>query len=149
MKRNKITLRSCIAPVAVAVSMGLTGCTAMQPQTAGEWAFHSANLVDVLQTVSHGADDCYTESDRVTARLLGDNPEPAETLAWGLAVSGLHRFISWEMQRNDVPLWVQNTFNAITFTTKASAIVNNHNHGIRIDGNNDHSASGSNLPGCQ
>ncbi len=119
-----------------------SGCSAMKPQTTGEWAFHTANLVDTLQTINHGKDPCYVESNAFTASVLGEQPKAGETIAFMLGVSAIHRFISWEMQRNDVPMWVQNTFNGITFTTKAAVVVQNHNNGIRPWGNNDGSKVG-------
>lgn len=112
------------------------GCSAMKPQTTGEWAFHAANLADTLQTINHGSDPCYVEDDPVARSILGEHPDSGETVALMLGISAFHRFVSWEMQRNDVPMWVQNTFNAVTFTTKAYHVVDNHRNGVRPWGDN-------------
>jgi hypothetical protein len=135
--------------VALAILL-LSGCASMKPQTPGEWAFHGANLVDVLQTINHGKDDCYKETWEPTRALLGSNPKPAEAIAWGVAVSALHRVVSRYMQNDeDTPRWAVRAWEATTFSIKGATIYNNYDNGIRLTGDNDVRRSGSNKPECQ
>lgn len=115
----------------------LSGCSAMKPRTAGEWAFHTANAMDMLQTINHGSDPCYVETNHVTRSILGDNPGTGESIAFFLAVSAVHRAISWELQEQGVPNWVQRTWEAITFGPKAYVVYDNHQNGVRMFGDNE------------
>lgn len=114
----------------------LSGCAAMLPKTPGEWAFQAANGMDMLQTINHGSDPCYVETNGFTNSILGDNPGTGETIAFFFAVSAIHRAISWELQEQDVPKWVQRTWEAVTFVPKAYTVYDNHQNGVRMWGDN-------------
>ena len=136
MRWGDWVLRGTIVALVIFIAFVLSGCAAMKPQTPGEWAFHTANLADTLQTISHGSDPCYVESNALTGAALGEHPSAAETIVFMAGVSVLHRFVSWELQRNDVPAWVQRTWEGITFTGKALTVHDNYQNGVRIFGAN-------------
>lgn len=137
MRYGDTALRVLIVLMLVLIFSLSAGCSAMKPRTAGEWAFHTANAMDMLQTINHGSDPCYVETNHVTRSILGDNPGTGESIAFFLAVSAVHRAISWELQEQNVPNWIQRSWEAITFGPKAYVVYDNHQNGVRMFGDNE------------
>jgi len=120
------------------IVMMSTACSSIDRPSIryAEMAYQAGHVIDVAQTINHGRDNCFEETNGLTRRILGDNPKPGETLAWGLAWGAGHYVVSERLEHYDAPMWLQIGWQAITITEKGLTIGRNHRNGIRPWGDN-------------
>ena len=114
------------------------GCESMQPS---EKAWHVLHVVDVAQTLNIVDDTCYRERNGLTRRIIGQEPNEGEVLAWGIVTGIGHYWISRELENRDAPQWLQRTWQATNLVVTTHSVYNNHRIGIRPWGDNQSSDS--------
>lgn len=101
-----------------------------------ERAWHVLHLIDTAQTLNMIGDPCYKETDPLTRRLIGSNPNTEEVLAWSIATGYGHWWVSRKLERMEAPKWIQRSWQATTFVYATDTVYNNHDIGIRPWGSN-------------
>lgn len=115
----------------------LNGCSALNEMPRGEAVWQGLHAVDVLQTLNGPADDdCYSEGDPVTRRIIGRKPSKGKVVAWGVGMGVLHYTVSDQLR--DRPLWLA-AWQLLSIGNTTIAINNNLQIGIKPVGDNDHS----------
>lgn len=121
--------------------VALTGCaSARQIDLGGEAVFQAAHLVDTLQTYHAATDDCYSESDPITRRLIGREPSRAGVIGWGVGFAAAHYAVtSWLLSGGHE--YLAAAWEVVTIETTEHSVAQNIHVGIRIGAPNVH-------PGC-
>lgn len=96
-----------------------------------ELTWLSLHAVDVTQTLSASGDPCYKESAWLTERLIGEHPNEAEVVAWGVGTAIAHWWIGKTLKKNDAPKWLQNFWSYTTIAHTGYTVLNNHGNGVR------------------
>lgn len=108
-----------------------------------EKAWMVLHVIDALQTANHGKDPCYGESDPITRRLIGRNPNDGEVLAWAIGAAVFEHY-SWQFVNNsNLPSWIKKVHNFGKLYIKADVVHNNYQVGINLYGDNSHYRSGN------
>ncbi len=115
------------------------GCESIDRREA---AWLSLHAVDVAQTLSAADDPCYREKTWLTERLIGEQPSDGEVVAWGLGTAVAHWLIGETLKQHDAPRWLQAVWSYTTIAHTGYAVINNHDEGVRVFGDN------KNVPGC-
>lgn len=111
----------------------LAGCGSMSPT---ERAWQTLHLIDVAQTIDGPAlDPCFKEGS-ITRHLIGDKPEPAAVVAWGIGLSVLHAAADRWLQNAELPAPIEWTIRSVDLGYKGFTVANNHARGIRLAGRN-------------
>lgn len=111
----------------------LGGCASMD---RNEITWQTLHTVDVLQTLNAASDPCYKEKAWVTKRLIGEQPDDHEVIAWGVGTAVLHAWVSSSLDERGAPLWVQKLWELGTLGHTTYAIGSNHENGVRPFGSN-------------
>lgn len=126
----------------IAVLGLLTGCESMP---RGEIYWQGAHAIDVMQTLSIADDPCYREEDRITKRIIGEQPSREKVLYWGVGKAVGHYWTSRFLDQH-APGWVQPVFQVLTTGHLAVTINRNYDLGIQPWGDNDHSKTPDGYP---
>lgn len=116
--------------------IALLACTGCANMSKSEIAYHTLHAIDVAQTINHGSDPCYREATPMTRSLIGEHPDAGEVIAWGVASSLVHYYVSRKLEQHDAPRWARIGWQSINIGIKADAVVSNHRIGVRPWGDN-------------
>ncbi|MEQ9005182.1 MAG: hypothetical protein RIE74_16610 [Pseudomonadales bacterium] len=122
-----------IGALLLAVLGLLGGCQTMDNQ---ELAWQALHAVDVAQTLNAAGDPCYREEAWLTKRLIGEQPNDAEVVAWGVATAVVHAWVSYNLEEHGAPRWLQKVWDLGTLGHTTYAIISNHDAGVRPFGDN-------------
>lgn len=122
-----------IGALLLAVQGLLGGCQTMDNQ---ELAWQALHAVDVAQTLNAAGDPCYREEAWLTKRLIGEQPNDAEVVAWGVATAVVHAWVSYNLEEHGAPRWLQKVWDLGTLGHTTYAISSNHDAGVRPFGDN-------------
>ena len=126
--------RSLLAITALMfLCLGNTGCQSMDRE---EIAWQALHAVDVAQTMSAARDPCYREAAWLTRSIIGEQPSEAEVLVWGVGTAIIHRWVGLALERRDAPRWVRVAWDLGTIGYTGYTVVDNHQNGVRIWGDN-------------
>lgn len=117
----------------MAVIVMMSGCSSISRQ---EVAWQTLHAVDVAQTLSIARDPCYRESNALTSQLIGEQPSTGEVVAWGVGSALLHAGVSHLLDKHEAPRWIRIGWDAITIGAVTHTVVNNHQEGVRLFGDN-------------
>lgn len=112
----------------------MAGCSAVQRE---EIAWQTLHAVDVAQTLKIAGDDCYQESGFITRDIIGNNPNRQQVMGWAIGTAAAHAAVTFLLEKAEAPRWVRKGWQITTISATAHAVVNNHNEGLRVFGDNE------------
>jgi hypothetical protein len=94
------------------------------------------NVVDMLQTLDiknhKNLQECTFSECMGSANVIGRHPNDAKVVGWMLVNAGAHFAVSNYLVNADAPKWLQQTWQVMTITGKASVVDSNFHLGMRI-----------------
>ena len=113
----------------------ICGCESM----SYEATWQAAHVIDVLQTANGiaGNPECMREEAWDVALLIGEEPEKDDVYKWGIAAAiTTHLLYKWIDNTGRIKPKAKSAIKAVHTGYKLNVVYQNHEKGIRIDGNN-------------
>lgn len=113
----------------------LGGCQSLSMDRQ-ELTWQTMHALDVAQTLNAASDPCYKENAWLTKRMIGEQPNDAEVIAWGVGTAVFHAWVSNRLDERGAPVWVQKLWELGTLGHTTYAVGTNHENGVRPFGDN-------------
>lgn len=112
----------------LALMLMLQGCASIG---APEVAYQSIHAIDSLQTIQIArSPSCFYETGTVTQDVIGRHPSVGGVIAWEVAVSAAHYYVTHLLERNEAPRWVVYGWQSLSIGHAARQVRTNDDQGI-------------------